>query len=139
MEEEEADRDLEGSKHVLTGPKRDGVYSIGSTKLHAIQLVEKGEKDVEQELRDYLISSVPKEMLTDDYGQVLPIDQFQPHKLVQFQAKLWEDLPRSQAANASPSGSCSPGDILLGVVIESIARKLARGKSVTLQRRAVGV
>lgn len=127
QDEEELDLDLHGRKHVLIGPEQDGIYGMNGTALRSVKLADIQEKEVEKEFRDYITNFVPPEMITNDYGKVLPIDEFQPHELARLQAKLWVDIPRANAENRSPLGSLTREDTLMGAVIDLIAKKLAGG------------
>jgi hypothetical protein len=131
---DDAYEDIEDRKHVVTGPRQDGMYYLNGGQLHTVQLSEDGEKTVEKELRDYLVKSLPEEMLTNGLGVVQPIADFKCHALAQLQAKLWADVPKSQSANMPKLSTSANHDALVRRMIKTIAEKLARGKQMTEEK-----
>lgn len=130
--EEEEDRDSQGCKHVYTGLRIDSPYSCGAadkTRSTVSKSKYEHERDVEAKFRNYIKNHIPNGLFLDPYGQVVPIEELKQYQLVQMQAKSWREVPRIWAASRKPPENPTEDDALVADVINCIAEKLAKGKS----------
>lgn len=86
--------DLNGRKHIDMTNHREGVYAINNAgkSLH-VWFPDPGQQSADV-LRDSLRAHVPRDLITDEYGDVERIECIFGGHLASLQAKLWRDLPR---------------------------------------------
>lgn len=124
--EEMEDRDLDGRKHVVVGQTSDGMYSID---LHPeslfARLVPEPGNTAETEFRLYIKNHIPRQFSQDEYGNLPSVDKMELRQLAGLQSQLWREIPRAQAAHASPPEEVTRDDLLIAAVIDRIAETLA--------------
>ncbi|KAF2864913.1 hypothetical protein BDV95DRAFT_613073 [Massariosphaeria phaeospora] len=97
-ETEKSCKDQQGRQHLDFHPNTDEFYALNPEGWKGT--FDRRPSNVEstiQALRSYLGDSIPKQLLRDELGEVLPVSENHFESLPALQAVLWRDLPRLEA------------------------------------------
>ncbi|KAF1844194.1 uncharacterized protein K460DRAFT_419139 [Cucurbitaria berberidis CBS 394.84] len=96
--------DLQGRKHVEQRDNADGIYTITDSNSITLSMYTMPGKESANALRSSLYNHLPLHLITDEYGEVTPLNDILSNHLPKLQAKLWRELPQLLAARLSTPG-----------------------------------
>ncbi|KAF2785441.1 hypothetical protein K505DRAFT_369375 [Melanomma pulvis-pyrius CBS 109.77] len=90
----EEDRDLQGRRHVDVDLHQDRQLVTDPSSLFT-RFAPHGEES-ESKLRDYLQTRIPAQLVSDEYGLLLSIEDISTTHIAALQAKLWREVPKAK-------------------------------------------
>jgi hypothetical protein len=97
--------DLQGRKHVKRSDHADGVYWLQQYTHSSLVVFPVPGAASANTFRKFLEVYLPCSLITDEYGQVMPLEQLSDDYLPILQVQIWQNRTNNDANTASQAGA----------------------------------
>jgi hypothetical protein len=97
--------DLQGRKHVKRSDHADGVYWLQQYTRSSLVVFPVPGAASANTFRKFLERHLPYNLITDEYGHVMPLEQLSDDHLPILQVQLWQNRTNDDANTASQAGA----------------------------------
>lgn len=126
-EAEQGSRDRNNQLHVDTST--DQVYAIGEAQQTRHYIAPVRFNQSMQSMRIHIASLLPKELITDEYGEMMPVEAVSSRHLAKLQSAIWHELPAAAAFTFMGADDDGPGHrVITAQAVYWIGNIMSKGR-----------